>query len=197
MVYYTMPSKLTEKQEKILRFIEEFTGEHSCPPTITEIAERFEISIGTVQDHLEALKRKNFLRQKPNKARGFELVHRSSGIPIYGRVAAGQPIFAAENIEGDWNERDKGTSGYFALRVVGDSMIEAGIFEGDVIKVKKQKTADDRDIVVALIGEEATVKRFRKKHGKTYLEPANAHYPAIRDVAFEILGKVVELRRKI
>ncbi|MCB0833737.1 MAG: transcriptional repressor LexA, partial [Bacteroidetes bacterium] len=183
-----MKSELTEKQQRILDFIDQFIVDHGYPPTIMEMAERFKVTIGTIQDHIEALKRKSYLRQRPNKARGFELAFKSQGIPIYGRVAAGRPIFAVENILGYLGE-DKNDHEVFALKVVGDSMVDAGIVEGDVLKVRKQQTADDKDIVIALLGDEVTVKRFRRKYGKQYLEPANPAYAVIKDVSFEILGK--------
>jgi repressor LexA len=191
-----MNSSLTKKQQQVLVFIEQFAVKQGYPPTLTEIAGHFGITIGTVQDHVEALKRKGCLRQKPNTARGFALTRKVENIPIYGRVAAGNPIFATENIEGYWQTPDSNPSDFFALRVVGDSMIEAGIMDGDTLKIRKQKTAEDKDIVVALIGDEATVKRFRKKYGAIFLEPANPKYPVMKNIEFEILGKIVELKRR-
>jgi len=136
------------------------------------------------------------LTQKPNKARGFELAAKVHEIPIYGRVAAGHPVFAVENIEGYVSNSFDRKRNVFALRVTGDSMIDAGIMEGDVVLVKKQTTGEDKDIVIAMVGDEATVKRFRKKGSRLYLEPANIHYPVIKE-PFEIIGKVVELRRTL
>lgn len=190
-----MNSPLTKKQLLILSFIEQTVLSQGYPPTLTEIAAHFRVSIGTVQDHIEALKRKGFLRQKPHTARGFSLNRKTAGIPVYGRVAAGHPIFAVENIEGYWQNDETDPSSFFALRVEGDSMIDAGICPGDILKIRRQNTADDKDIVVARIGDEATVKRFRQRQGTTYLEAANPAYPPIRNIEFEILGKVVELKR--
>lgn len=197
MVYYGMPIELTKKQTKVLTFVEEFAAKHGYPPTLTEIADHFGLSIGAIQDHVEALKRKGFLRHRPNTARGLLPLRKATGIPVYGRVAAGTPIFAVENMEGYWNEPDGDPSEFFALKVTGDSMIGAGIEHGDILKIRKQNTADDKDIVVALVGEEATVKRFRKKHSAIFLEPANPKYSVINDVEFTILGKVVALKRSI
>lgn len=197
MVYYGMPIELTKKQTKVLAFIEEFAAKQGFPPTLTEIADDFGLSIGTVQDHVEALKRKGFLRHKPNTARGLLPARKITDIPVYGRVAAGTPTFAVENMEGYWNEPDGDPSDFFALKVTGDSMTGAGIEHGDILKIRKQNTANDKDIVVALVGEEATVKRFRKKHGAVFLEPANPKYSVINGVEFTILGKVVALKRSI
>jgi repressor LexA len=187
-------NELTKKQETILRYIQEFIADNGYPPTIREMAERFQVHIKAVQDHISALKAKGVLTHQANKARGFELATRVREIPIYGRVAAGHPIFAVENIEGYVNDSHDRKRNVFALRVTGDSMIDAGIVEGDIVLVRKQSTAEDKDIVIAMVGEEATVKRFRKKSGRLFLEPANVNYAVIRE-PFEIIGKVIELRR--
>lgn len=190
-----MEKILTKKQERILRFIERHVESHQCPPTITEIGENFGITIGTVQDHLSALKHKGFLNHRPNKARGIGLIRRSDEIPVYGRVIAGSPVFAEEHIEGTLERTRKQDGDVFALRVHGESMIEAGIREGDIIIVKRQQTADNGNIVVALLNGETTVKRYRVIRGKHCLEPANPGYQVIEGKDFEIIGIVTELRR--
>ncbi len=190
-----MTNFLTRKQERILRFIERHLDAHDYPPTITEIGLNFGITTGTVQDHLYALKQKGYLNHRPNKARGIGLVKKHNEIPIYGRVVAGHPVFAEEQIEGSLKGVTRGSGDLFALRVHGDSMIEAGIREGDIIIVKRQQTADKGDIVIALLNGETTVKRYRVIRGKHCLEPANPRYPVIEGTDFEIIGKVIELRR--
>jgi repressor LexA len=195
MVYWIMEHDLTKKQNQMLQFIERHCESNGYPPTILEIGGYFKITIGTVQDHLEALRRKGYLKQRPKTARGLELVHKPDQIPVYGRVAAGHPVFAEEHVEG-MLEGVRGRSGeLFALRVHGESMIGAGIHEGDIVIVKKQKTAENGDIVVALLGMETTIKRYRAKNNQHVLEPANPDYPVISDIEFEIIGKVIELRR--
>ena len=187
---------LTKKQARIVSYIEHYWLEYGYPPTIREIAKKFKIAIGTVQDHISALKNKGYLKSRPHTARGFEVIHKQQDIPIFGTVAAGNPIFAVENIEGYLGEPPSKSGDFFALKIKGDSMIEAGIREGDLVKVKKQKTAENGDIVIALLEDEATVKTFRKKGSRVYLQPAN---PAYHDLEgeFEILGVVVELRRRL
>ncbi|KAB2879249.1 repressor LexA [bacterium] len=184
---------LTKKQEGIYNYILQCLRTNGFPPTIREIADHFSVSIGTIQDHISAIEGKGYLKIKPNTARGFEPISR--GIPVYGKVAAGKPIFAIENIEGYVQDSYKKAEGVFAVTVTGDSMIEAGIIEEDVLIVHKQETAEDKDIVIALLGDEVTVKRFRKKRGKVLLEAANPKYEPI-DREFTIIGKVIESRRK-
>lgn len=195
--------KLTLKQQKILDFILEYSQKNAFPPTLKEIAARFRVTIGTVQDHVNALKTKGYLERKKDIARGFRVVGEtlksSAGIliPVYGNVAAGEPIFASENIQG-YVTMEKGRSGHhihFALKVKGDSMIDSGIYDGDIVIVRKQDSADDGDIVIALLEDEATVKTLRNKRIKAYLEASNSKYKAIMNRPFQIIGKVIELRR--
>jgi len=204
-----MEKKLTKKQQKILEFILKFTEENSYPPTLKEIAEKFKITIGTIQDHVSALQRKQYLEKKPDTARGFRVVKTSSGnkvtpkadvhyIPLYGSVAAGEPIFASDNIQGyvTLERNPKGHNIHFALKVKGDSMMDAGIYDGDIVIVRKQDTADNGDIVIALLEDEATVKTLRNNKIKAYLEAANSRYKAIMNQPFSVIGKVIELRRQ-
>ena len=197
---------LTVKQKEILGFISEFSEDNSFPPTLKEIAGRFGVTIGTVQDHVNALKQKGFLERKKDIARGFRVVgigkKTISGtnaklIPLYGNVAAGEPIFATDNIQG-YVTMEKGKSGHhihFALKVKGDSMIDSGIYDGDIVIVRKQDSAEDGDIVIALLEDEATVKTLRNKKIRAYLEASNARYKSIIDRPFQVIGKVIELRR--
>ncbi len=187
---------LSKKQEDVLKFIENHIHEHGESPSLRTIGAYFSIQVRAVQDHISAIKNKGYLKVIPKRYNGIQLLSPSQDIPIYGRVAAGKPAFAVENIEGYVHGGVDRKTDIFALRVTGDSMIDAGIHDGDVVIVKKQRSADDCDIVIAMLHDEATVKRYRFKRGQKYLEPANEHYAIIKD-PFEIVGKVIELRRKL
>ncbi len=119
-------------------------------------------------------------------------------IPLYGNVAAGEPIFASDNIQGyvTMEKNPKGHQIHFALKVKGESMIDSGIYDGDIVIVRKQDTAEDGEIVIALLDDEATVKTLRNKRIKAYLEASNSKYKAIINKPFQIIGKVIELRRE-
>lgn len=210
---------LTQRQEQTLDFIRASIRERGYPPTLREIGEHMGIrSTNGVNDHLRALERKGYLRREDMKSRALRLVDEpeeevtdtSSSenmvtIPIVGRVAAGAPILADENVV-DTVHVDrmmvKGGRDLFGLRVQGDSMIEAGILSGDYIFVRKQGTAERGDIVVALIGDEATVKYYYPERDYVRFQPANAAMAPIlvRATDFKstmLLGKVVGLYRKI
>ena len=191
---------LTDKQKSVLRFIFNKIRQESMPPTIREIAEEFGFSsTGTVRDYLHALSEKGFIRLKTGKARAIELVKEAFRVPILGAVAAGNPTLAVEDIEGyvELDDLFFSDSEIFALRVKGDSMIEAGIMPDDLVLVRRQQVAQVGDIVVALIGDEATVKRLVKKDNNYYLEPANPCYepiPVNEDTT--LVGKVMTGIRK-
>ena len=198
------PKGPTETQKKVLEFIREEIRERGLPPTIREIGKRFGFrSTGTVRDHLRALEQKGYLRRTQNRSRGIDLDPKlkEDRVPILGRVAAGFPILAEENLEGhiDLNEvlhaRD---AEHFALRVQGDSMMGAGIMEGDYVIVHSQDTAEFGEIVVALVDGQVTVKRLKPGKGKEapLLVPENPAYEPI-PVTEEtrILGMVVSLLR--
>jgi len=192
---------LTEKQRNVLRFIYQAIRVNKLPPTIREIAAEFGFSsTGTVRDYLKALVNKGFIKISSNKSRAIELVKEAIfSFPILGRVQAGLPTLAVEEIEGYLNldslvfsEQDT-----FALRVKGDSMIEAGIMPDDLVLVKRQTMAQTGETIVALVGEEATVKRLKRKGSAYFLEPANPLYQAIpfnEDVS--IIGKVISVVRR-
>jgi repressor LexA len=202
---------LTEKQQLVFDFIRSSITERGYPPTLREIGEHFRLrSTNGVNDHLKALERKGYLQREELKSRALRPVG-SSGeaieVPIVGRVAAGRPILAVENVE-DTVKVDKfflgSTSGreVFALRVKGDSMIEDGIYDGDFIFVKKQLQANKGDIVVALIEEEATVKRYYPEGEVIRFQPANARMQPIlvrkRDFKnVNLIGVVVGVYRKL
>lgn len=205
-----MATKLTKKQKSILDFIEKFSYENSFPPTLKEIAHRFKITIGTVQDHIAALQKKGALERIKDIARGFKVIPQNEDsntgkidptkyemIPLYGSVAAGEPIFADDNIQG-YVTHIRGKSSHkihFALKVKGQSMIDSGIYDGDIVIVRKQDAADDGDIVIAMLEDEVTVKTLRNSKINAYLEASNSKYKSIVNKPFAIIGKVIELRR--
>lgn len=196
------PVKLTTKQEKVLRFIRERVGEN-LPPTIREIAKELGFSsTGTVRDYLTALQRKGYLKRTNNKSRAIELLDNGlNKIPIIGSIAAGKPNLAYEDIEGYIEpygllpaniSRDE----VFALKVKGESMAEAGIMDGDIAIVRKQKSADNGDIIAALLdNNEVTLKRLRRSANKIFLEAANRNYPPIQK-DFSVIGKLITIIRK-
>ncbi len=187
---------LTPKQKAVYRFIQEYIEENHRPPSLREIGTHLDLSVGTVQDQVEAIRRKGFLQKDHTKARGLRLPMSAQQIPVLGRVHAGPLHAAIENVEGYLPVGSQfSPSQHFALKVRGDSMIEAGILEGDMVIVRVQATADDGDVVVARVDDEATVKRLRRQGAKTILEPANPAYKPI-EVPFALVGVVVEVRRQ-
>src|SRR5688572_19160865 len=177
---------LTPRQEKLLRLIENIQATHGYAPSLQELAQAMGISsLQGVKDHLAALERKGYLRRTPGRRRAIEVLHRlvplTGSLPILGRVAAGRPLLAVENREGTLSLSAEllGKGAHFALRVQGDSMIDAGISDGDYVVVRQQETANPGEIVVALLGDEATVKRLRKKGAALCLEAANPAYAPI------------------
>ncbi|MBF0485424.1 MAG: transcriptional repressor LexA [Candidatus Omnitrophica bacterium] len=191
---------LTEKQKQVLKFIYECIRRHQSAPTIREIGEKFGFSsTGTVRDHLKALVNKGYIRMQEGKSRAIELVKEALfQVPVLGRVQAGMPVYAAEDLVGYLNleafvfpEPD-----VFALRVRGLSMRDAGIMEGDFVLIRKQDHAQAGDIVVALIGEEATVKRLVKRGSEYFLDPANPDFkPIPMTPEASIIGKVLQVVR--
>lgn len=191
---------LTDKTREILGFIRSFQMDKGYPPTIREIGAAFGIrSTNGVRYHLELLESENYIVRNEKISRGIELVEsgpgRERGIPILGRVAAGQPILAEESVEGmlDLKEMFGDPHGMFALRVRGDSMKDAGIQPNDYVIVRQQKTALNGEIVVALLGDEATVKYFHQRRGQIELVAANENYEPIVAGAgddLQILGVV-------
>ncbi|MGH7963196.1 MAG: transcriptional repressor LexA [Candidatus Binatia bacterium] len=203
-----MSTSLTARQERLLQVIEASLAKRGYVPTLREMAQAMGItSLQGVKDHLAALERKGYLRRFPGRRRALEVVQRlaplEGHVPILGRVAAGRPLLAVENQEGllSIGPTLLGKGVHFALRVQGDSMIDAGIQEGDYVIVRQQDSADPGEIVVALLGEEATVKRLRQKGRAFFLEAANVAYapiPLTRDSsAPRILGKAVGLYRNL
>ncbi|MEW6243964.1 MAG: transcriptional repressor LexA [Bacillota bacterium] len=205
-----MNNRLTRRQREILDAIERFTREHGYSPSVRDIGAAVGLtSSATVHNHLKRLRMKGFIDWDFAKPRTVGLTARKgtgnvSGpsavyLPVLGRVTAGQPILAAENFEEmlpvPW-DMIRGDEG-FILKVRGDSMVEAGIFDGDHVVVRKQETAENGDIVVALLEDEVTVKRFFKEKNNVRLQPENPDYDPIiaRDV--QILGKVTAVFRRL
>ncbi len=200
-------TKLTERQRTVLEFIKSQISNHGSSPTIREIGKFMKISsTNGVRMHITALIKKGFLKKNNHIARGLELTTQIAQeiikVPIVGSVPAGLPSDAIENIEGeialDASFLPKGDS--FSLKVIGESMRGAGILDGDIVMVQKQDVAGQGDIVVALIGDEATVKRYFKEDSHIRLQPENDDFePILVDVnspEFRIAGKVVGLIRK-
>jgi len=206
--------ELTSRQRDVLGFIRSFTARHAVPPTVREIGERFQVTPRAAFDHLKALERKGMLQRRTSTrrtSRVLTLADPADGyrsVPILGRIAAGTPLLAAENREGELplaaSALPGGDDEVFALRVRGDSMIEAHICDGDLVLVRRQDTAQINDIVVAWLESEAsegeaTVKRFGRDGARIVLKPENrALAPIVVDPAerrVEILGKVIGVLR--
>jgi len=188
--------RTSDKAEKILEYVNAFVQENGYAPSVREIGAAVGLrSTASVSYHIQALQDKGLLSGPGEKGRKRALSTgiRPGQIPVIGVVTAGMPILAYENQEGTmaWD----GESGCFALRVKGDSMIHAGILPGDRIVVRPQSDADDRDLVVALLGDEATVKRLSKQNGKILLLPENPAYEPIDGRGAVILGKVKAVLR--
>jgi len=201
-----MMEELTKRQNEVLSGIRLIFAETGYPPTVRELGERLGLrSSCTVQRHLEALERKGFIRRNPTKARTIEItrglkpVSRSAAdgglisLPVVGTVTAGMPILATENIEDSLAlPKTLVPDGEcFVLKVRGDSMINAGLFDGDLAVVKRQESADNGDIVVALIDDEATIKRLYRERRRYRLQPENPSMEPIIVDSVAVLGKVV------
>lgn len=204
---------VTDRQRQILDYVRAEVHRRGFPPSVREIGEAVGLSSSsTVHSHLAALEAKGFIRRDPSKPRALEVLDyrdtergvdygRVHAVPLVGQVAAGQPILAAENIEATLPlPADFAEENTFVLRVRGESMIDAGILDGDFVVVRSQQTAGDGDIVVAMIDEEATVKRFFRREGRIMLKPENSSMEPIwadRHADFAVLGKVVALFRRL
>jgi repressor LexA len=198
---------LTKRQQEIFDFVKRYAGEHGYPPTVRDIGKAIGLtSSSTVHAHLSNLEKLGVLRRDPTKPRAIEvLVGKAkaavgpSGLPVVGQVAAGQPVLAEENIE-EYVEVPSfagGEEGEFVLRVKGDSMKDVGIYEGDHVIVRRQDTAANGEIVVALVGDEATVKRFFREDDHVRLQPENAAVEPIRSRDVQVLGRVVGVCRRV
>jgi repressor LexA len=198
---------LTKRQKEIFEFIRRYADKTGYPPTVREIGKAVGLhSSSTVHAHLANLEKIGLLRRDPAKPRAIELLFDRAkktimpgrGIPLVGQVAAGEPIVAEENIEEYIEVPDVigGEDGDYILQVRGESMIEAGIFEGDYVVVRPASDASDGEIVVALIGEDATVKRYFRESDHIRLQPENQAMEPIRTSEAVVLGKVIGVFRK-
>jgi len=204
---------LTDRQRQILDLIGATVSERGYPPSVREIGDAVGLSSpSTVHSHLSALERAGYLRRDPTKPRAIEVIddgvpesslHRAPvrDVPLVGRIAAGSPILAEEDIQEIYPLPTElvGNDPVFMLDVRGDSMIDAGIFDGDYVVVRRQSTANNGQLVAALVSdEEATVKRFRRKDGRVILEAENPAYaPMVFTEGVEILGIVVAVLRRV
>jgi repressor LexA len=205
---------VSKRQQEIYDFVVAYSRKHGYPPTVREIgAEVGLASPSTVHVHLAKLEEAGYLRRDPTKPRALELAGRERGrpessavhvLPLVGEIAAGAPLLAEENIEEHLAvpEPLARTSGDFLLRVKGESMVDAGILDGDIVVVKRQETADNGDVVVALVGEdeganEATVKTFYREGARVRLQPENAALEPLYPEHAQILGKVIGLFRSL
>ena len=202
-----MRPRLTTRQKEILSFIKDFTNENGYSPTMREMCSHFGFMPRAATNHVNALVRKGYLSKQPLKSRSLEVIGFTRRdlreIPIVGRVAAGEPILAVENLEGavmlpeGWVQ-DKDC---FLLRVEGDSMVDAHICSGDHVLVTRQPSAESGDIVVALLDDEATDKRLLIEKRRIVLKPENRHMKPIAvgtgDTSFQIIGKVVGVWRRM
>jgi repressor LexA len=201
---------LTKRQQEIFDFIKKYSAKYGYPPTVRDIGKAVGLaSSSTVHAHLANLEKVGLLRRDPSKPRAIELLDRAAdavksvvsptGLPLVGSVAAGQPILAEENIE-DYVQVPEiagGDEGEFVLKVRGESMKNAGILPGDFVVVRPQETAGDGEIVVALVGEEATVKTFYREPDHVRLQPENETMEPIRSREVRVLGRVVGVFRKV
>jgi repressor LexA len=206
----TVELNLTKRQQEIFDFIKRYSAKHGYPPTVRDIGKAIGLtSSSTVHAHLANLEKVGLLRRDPSKPRAIELlvdrakraVGGEGGLPLLGQVAAGEPLLAEENIEEyvEVPELAGGDKGEYLLRITGDSMIDAGIHDGDHVTVQTQDTARNGEIVVALVGEdsEATVKRFFREKDHIRLQPENETLEPIRSQEVAVLGKVVGVMRRV
>lgn len=205
---YFMYEELTTRQAEILNYIQQYIREQGYPPSVRDIGKAVGLSSSsTVHGHLSQLERKGYIRRDPSKPRALEILDNNLAfenrptiyVPLIGRITAGEPIFATENYEDllplpqDFVRHNN----VFMLSVVGNSMVDAGILDGDFVIVKQQNTAENGDIVAALLNDEATIKRFYKEKEYIRLQPENASYAPIFSREITILGKVIGLYRMI
>jgi repressor LexA len=195
---------LTDRQRQIVRFIADYKARHGAPPTLREIAQHCKIYLRGVQYHLDRLERAGYLTRARKRSRGIELRQEQRVVltPLLGRVAAGRPVLSEEHIEASYPLPREWTGGgeTFLLKIQGDSMRDARIFDGDLVLVKVQPKALSGDIVVAMVDDEVTVKRFQVDGKTVVLKPENEAFAPIRlkeGQRFRILGKVIGVFRKV
>lgn len=190
---------ITARQQEVLNFVARFTEENNFPPTVREIGDNFGISLRAVQDHLNALQKKGYLSQAQKRSRSLRVLNEEAlepklyvgKVPLLGTVAAGKPLLCEENLDGYVNLTEpfvRPGKSYFALRVRGTSMINAGILEGDLAVVEQASSAVDGQIVVAVIEDAITLKRFYKESDKIRLQPENPAFDPIYCKDVRIVG---------
>jgi repressor LexA len=201
---------LTKRQQEIFDFIKRYSAKYGYPPTVRDIGKAVGLaSSSTVHAHLANLEKLGLLRRDPAKPRAIEMLDRAveqvksivrpEGLPLIGHVAAGSPVLAEENIEEyvPVPQLAGGEEGGYVLRVRGESMVDAGILPDDYVVVRPQETAEDGEIIVALVGEEATVKRFFREKDHIRLQPENTTMEPICSRDVRVLGRVVGLFRSV
>jgi repressor LexA len=195
--------KLTKKQTNILNFIKDFIFKNGYPPTIREIGDHFKIYVRAAQDHLKALEKKGYIFREKGKTRSICLLPRLqtsslSQLPVLGQVSAGNPLEAIENIEDVFvvSQNLFHGSKLFALKIRGDSMVDAGIYEDDFVVVNMTGDIKNGEIVVALLNGETTIKRFFREKNRVRLQPENPEYKPIFSKDVKVIGKVIGLLRK-
>ena len=191
---------ITDRQKEVLNYISAYTEENSYPPTVRDMSEHFGISLRAIQDHIIALQKKGYLSQSQKRARSIRVLSDCrdkepetfiSKVPLLGTVAAGKPLLSEENLDGYVNLTEpfvRPGKSYFALRVRGQSMINAGILDGDLAVVEQSSTAIDGQIIVAVIDDAITLKRYYKESGRIRLQPENPQFQAIYCTDVRIVG---------
>ncbi len=191
---------ITDRQQQVLDYIVDYTEENSYPPTVRDISEHFGISLRAIQDHIAALQKKGYLSQREKKARSLKVLVGAKEkepelyvgrVPMLGTVAAGKPLLCEENLDGYVNLTEpfvRPGKSYFALRVRGESMINAGILDGDLAVVEQSTTAVDGQIIVAVIDNAITLKRYYKEAERVRLQPENPNFSAIYCTDVRIVG---------
>lgn len=192
--------EITDRQKEVLNYISEFTEENSFPPTVREISTHFGISLRAVQDHILALQKKGYLSQAQRRSRSIRVLADTRDknpeifvgkVPLLGTVAAGKPLLSEENLDGYVNLTEpfvRPGKSYLALRVRGQSMINAGILDGDLAVVEQSSTAVDGQIIVAVIDDAITLKRYYKEAERIRLQPENPNFQAIYCTDVRIVG---------
>ena len=198
---------ITDRQKEVLTFISNFTEENRYPPTVREISEHFQISIRAIQDHLIALQKKGYLSQPQKRSRSITVLSDIPNkepapyvgkVPVLGTVAAGKPLLSEENLDGYLNLTEpfvRPGKNYFALRVRGQSMINAGILDGDLAIIEQAESAVDGQIIVAVIDDAITLKRYYKETGRIRLQPENPDFSAIYSDNVRIVGTLSNIVR--
>jgi repressor LexA len=198
--------KLTARQNQVFSFIKSYINGHGYPPTIREVGDKFGISVKGSYDHIKALEKKGFIKCNLKRSRAIEItgnkkdteIKRMKSVPILGTVAAGQPLFAEENFDGnvDIPVDYAGNGKHYALRIQGDSMKDIGILSGDIAIVNYQETANNGEIVVAMINDAVTLKRIYIEKNRVKLKSENKEYPPIYTQQAKVIGKLSCIIRK-